>query len=64
VQSQIDPGGRAELTGLWWRVRVNEAVDQFTIRQASLERNPEACWNAVMISVEEIVGAATTATML
>jgi len=48
VQSQIDPGGRAELTGLWWRVRVNEAVDQFTIRQASLERNPEACWNAVM----------------
>jgi hypothetical protein len=64
VQSQIGPGGREELTGLWWRVRVNEAVERFTIRQASLGRNPQACWDAVMASVEEIVGAATTASLL
>ena len=64
VQSQLDPERRAGLTGLWWRARVTEAVDHFTTRQASLERNPEACWEAVVTSVEEIVGAATTATML
>jgi hypothetical protein len=63
VQSQIDPGRQAGLTGLWWRVRVGEAVDHFTTQQASLERNPEGCWNAVMASVEEIAGAATTVTM-
>jgi hypothetical protein len=56
MQSQLDPGRRAGLTGLWWRVRVTEAVDQFVSRQASLKRNPEACWDAVKASVEEIVG--------
>jgi hypothetical protein len=64
VQSQIDAAGLARLTGLWWRARVNEAVDHFIIGQAGLERNLEACWNTMMTFVEEIVGAATTATML
>jgi len=43
---------------------VNEAVDHFIIGQAGLERNLEACWNTMTALVEEIVGAATTATML
>jgi hypothetical protein len=41
---------------------VNEAVDDFIIGQAG-RRNVEACWNTMVTSVEEIVGAATRATM-
>ena len=62
LQSQIDTAERARLTGLWWQARVNEAVDHFIIGQAG-RRNVEACWNTMMTSVEEIVGAATRATM-
>jgi conflict system STAND superfamily ATPase len=58
VQSQIDAAERARLTGLWWRVRVKEAVDHFIIRQAGLERNPEECWDAVTASVQKIIRAA------
>jgi TIR domain-containing protein len=62
LQSQIDTAERARLTGLWWRARVNEAVDDFIIGQAG-RRNVEACWNTMMTSVVEIVGAATRATI-
>jgi len=62
LQSQIDTAERARLTGLWWRARVNEAVDDFIIGRAG-RRNVEACWNAMITSVEEIVGAATRATV-
>jgi hypothetical protein len=64
LQSQTDAAGRARPTGLWWRARVNEAVDHFNIGQAGLERNLEACWNTMTALVGEIVGAANTATML
>jgi TIR domain len=64
MQNRIDPERRAVLTGLWWRARVSEAIDHFAIQQASHERNADACWNAVATSVEEIVGAARTATLL
>jgi hypothetical protein len=64
MQSRIDPERQAGLTGLWWRARVSEAIDHFAIQQAGHERNPEACWNAVTTSVEKIVGAARTATLL
>jgi TIR domain len=64
LQGQIDTAGRARLSSLWWRARVNEAVDHFIIGQAGLERNLEACWSTMMTFVEESLGAATTATML
>jgi TIR domain-containing protein len=64
MQSRIDPERRAGLTGLWWRPRVSEAIDHFAIQQAGHERDPDACWNAVTTSVETIVGAARTATLL
>jgi hypothetical protein len=60
LQSQLDPGRRAGLTGLWWRLRVTEAIDHFT----ALERIPEACWDAVVASVANIVGASASSTKL
>jgi TIR domain len=64
VQRQIDPHRQAGLTGLWWRARVSDAIDHFANQQADAARNPDACWNAVITAVDEIISPAAVATVL